>query len=189
MAWYPGQEGGHALAGVLLGKTDASGRLPVSFPRRWEDSPAYGHYPGAGGVVDYAEGIFVGYRGFDRAKVAPLFAFGYGLSYTRFAYSGLALRARSLSAAAPDVAVAFEVKNVGKRAGTEVAQLYVRQDAPKVPRPERELKGFARVALAPGESRRVVLRLDRSAFAYYDEAARAWRATRCASAAPRATRA
>jgi beta-glucosidase len=174
MAWYPGQEAGRAIADVLLGRANPSGKLPITFPRRWEDSPAYGHYPGKDGAVDYAEGIFVGYRGFDKRGIAPLFPFGYGLSYTRFAYSKLAVRARSASAASPDVAVSFDVKNTGSRAGAEVAQLYVRARTPGPGNPEQELKGFARVALAPGETKRVTLRLARDAFARYDESAHGW---------------
>jgi beta-glucosidase len=175
MAFYPGQETGAAVADVLLGRVNPSGKLPVTFPRRAEDATDADHYPGAGGVVDYAEGVLVGYRGFDKNKIAPLFPFGHGLSYTRFAFSRLAVRARSASAAAPDVRVSFELKNTGARAGAEVVQLYVRDAAPQVLRPEQELKGFARVALAPGETRRVVLRLRRDAFAFYDEQSHAWR--------------
>ena len=175
VAWYPGQEAGDALADVLLGRVNPSGRLPMTFPRRWEDSTAYNHYPGAGGVVDYAEGIFVGYRGFDQTKAAPLFPFGHGLSYTRFAYSRLTVKARSASTDAPDVLASFVLKNAGARAGAEVVQLYVHDAAPQVPRPDAELKAFARVSLAPGESRRVTLRLGRDAFAYWDEASHQWR--------------
>ena len=175
-AWYPGQEGGRAIADVLLGRVNPSGKLPVTFPKRWEDSPAYGHYPGANGRVDYAEGIFVGYRGFDKNKIAPLFPFGHGLSYTTFAYSNLAVDVKNPSALAPEVSVSFDVKNTGERAGAEIAQLYVRDERPKVERPEQELKGFSRVELAPGETKRVTLSLDRSAFAYWDDAAHAWAA-------------
>jgi len=174
MAFYPGQEAGNALADVLLGRANPSGRLPVTFPRRAEDAPSYNHYPGAGGVVDYAEGVFVGYRGYDRGKTVPLFAFGHGLSYTRFEYAKLAVRELSNRAGEPDVVVSFDVKNAGARAGAEVAQLYLGPPESKIPRPVQELKGFARVVLEPGETRRVSLRLRRDAFSVYDESAHRW---------------
>jgi beta-glucosidase len=174
-AWYPGQEGGRAIADILLGKVNPSGKLPVTFPKRWEDSPAFGNYPGRNGAVDYAEGIYVGYRYFDSRKIAPQFPFGHGLSYTSFAYSNLAVAPRDASAAAPDVEVSVDVRNTGTRAGAEVAQLYVHDEAPKIERPEAELKGFSRIELAPGETKRVSFRLDREAFAFYDEAVHDWR--------------
>lgn len=173
-AWYPGQEGGKALAELLLGAVNPSGRLPVSFERRLEDGPAFPFLAAAPGTrqILYREGIFTGYRGFQSRGVKPLFPFGHGLSYTRFAYSGL-----KVGAPAKDgrVGVSFVVTNVGRRAGTEVAQVYVSEPGAAVPRPPRELKAFTRVDLRPGEARRVEVQLEAGAFATYDEASRAWR--------------
>jgi beta-glucosidase len=175
-AWYPGVEGGNAIADVLLGRVNPSGKLPVTWPKRWEDSPAFGNYPGKAGAVEYAEGIFTGYRYFDKKKIAPRFPFGYGLSYTSFSYSNIAVKIVNGSALAPEVEVSLDIKNTGLAAGAEVAQLYVHDSAPKVARPEAELKGFSRVELAPGETKRVSFRLDKSAFAFYDEGIHDWRA-------------
>jgi len=175
MEWYPGQEGGHAAADILLGIVNPSGKTPVTFVKKWEDSPAYGNYPGKDGRVNYEEGIFVGYRYFDTKAVEPLFPFGYGLSYTTFEYSGMEVAARDIGGKAPIVTVSLAVKNTGKRAGTEIVQLYVREDKPALARPMQELKGFARVELAPGESKRVSFTLDRESFAFYDEGIHDWR--------------
>jgi beta-glucosidase len=175
-AWYPGQEGGLAIADILLGLVNPSGKLPVTFPRRWEDSSAFGNYPGHDGAVDYAEGVFVGYRRFDREKISPRFPFGYGLSYTSFVYSNMAVKVLNDSASSPEAEVSLDITNTGRTAGAEVAQLYVHDASPVVERPEAELKGFSRVELAPGETKRISLRLDRSAFAFYDESLHDWRA-------------
>ena len=172
-AWYAGQEGGLAMADVLLGRVNPSGKLPVTFPKRWEDSPAYGHFPGHD-TVDYAEGLYVGYRHFDKRNVEPLFPFGYGLSYTRFDYVNMKAELKDASAGSPDVEVSADITNSGKRAGAEVAQLYIGQDGAPVDRPVQELKGFARVELAPGETRRVSFHLGKDAFAYYDESSHGW---------------
>jgi beta-glucosidase len=169
-AWYPGQEGGRAIAEILLGKVDPSGKLPATFEGHWGDAEADRNYPGTNGKVFYREGIFVGYRYFDHARVKPLFPFGYGLSYTNFAYSQLAVTADGLNER-----VAFDVKNTGSRAGAEVAEVYVQEDHPIVPRPVKELKEFARVLLARGQTQRVKVDLDRSAFAHYDAAIHAWK--------------
>ena len=173
-AWYPGEEGGMAIADVLLGKVNPSGKTPISWPKRWEDSPAFGHYPGKDGSVDYTEGIYVGYRGFDKHKIEPRFPFGYGLSYTTFQYSNMKIDVRDASALSPDVEVAVDIQNTGSRRGAEIAQLYVHDETPKIDRPEQELKGFARLELAPGETKTAKYHLDRSSFAYYDEAAHDW---------------
>jgi beta-glucosidase len=169
-AWYPGQEGGQAIAEILLGKVDPSGKLPATFERQWGDAEADRNYPGANGKVFYREGIFVGYRYFDHAGVKPLFPFGYGLSYTAFAYRRLAVTPDGLNER-----VAFDVKNTGSRAGAEVAEVYVQEEHPLVPRPVKELKGFARVSLRPGQSQRVRINLARSAFAYYDTVIHNWK--------------
>jgi beta-glucosidase len=175
--WYGGQEGGHALADVLFGDANPSGKLPVSFPKRFEDSPAAANYPGKNLHVNYAEGIYVGYRYFDTKKVEPQFPFGFGLSYTSFEYNDLNIR--------PAVAIAnqesglrafveLKVKNTGKRAGAEVVQLYVHDGHAKIDRPVRELKGFERVELNPGETKVVRFRLQSADFSYWDPQKKAW---------------
>ncbi len=166
-AWYGGQEVGHAVGDLLFGRAVPAGKLPVSFPRRIEDSTAFGHYPGQDLHVEYGEGIYVGYRGFDRRKVEPLFPFGHGLSYTTFEYSGLAITPAAVKAGAK-VGVSLRVRNTGARAGAEVVQVYVHEMKPRLERPEKELKGFARVVLQPGETRSVDFGLDRAALAFFD---------------------
>ena len=160
-----GQEAGHAIADVLFGAVNPSGKLPVTFPKAFEDSPAYGHYPGENLHVDYAEGIYVGYRVFDKHGVEPLFPFGHGLSYTTFEYSGLKV-------AYPTVTV--NVRNSGSYAGAEVVQLYLQPPPSRVDRPVKELKGFARVMLQPGEAKAVSFRLNQAAMSYYDTAVHDW---------------
>jgi beta-glucosidase len=185
-AWYGGLEGGNALARVLFGDVDAAGRLPCTFPKQLADSPAHflnaatntphepnAFYPGVNGVVTYAEGLLVGYRWFDARQIEPLFPFGYGLSYTTFKYSGLKLT-EGPNPADPAVTVEFDLANTGSRAGSEVAQVYVQEEKPSVSRPPKELKGFARALLQPGETRRVSVRLDKSAFAFYDPDKKGW---------------
>ena len=176
-AWYPGQEGGTALAQVLFGDYSPSGKLPVSFERRWEDNPAFhSYYPEKGQKrVQYSEGVFVGYRHYDRSETKPLFAFGYGLSYTTFGYSNLSVTPQTGNLNDP-VKVSFDLKNSGHREGAEVAQLYVGENHPSVPRPVKELKGFAKVNLKPGETKRVTLALDRRAFSFYDVKKSDWSA-------------
>jgi len=173
-AWFPGQEGGTAVAEILLGEVNPSGRLPATFEERWEDNPAHDHYypqPGTNKIV-YKEGIFVGYRGFEQNGVAPLFPFGFGLSYTTFNYSELEISPQSTRDG--DVSVSFDVANTGDRAGFEVAQLYISDAHSEVPRPPKELKGFVKVHLKPGETRRVTMMLDRRALAYYDADSAGW---------------
>jgi beta-glucosidase len=171
-AWYPGQGGGTALAQILLGDVNPSGRLPISYDRRWEESPVHGSYylePGTKRVV-YKEGVFVGYRGYEHANVKPLFPFGYGLSYTTFELKDL-----SVKPANGGYEVSFDVKNTGDREGAEVAEVYVGNPAGSVPRPVKELRGFSKVRLKPGESKRVTVALDERAFSYYDVDAKQWR--------------
>ncbi|KAA3439455.1 glycoside hydrolase family 3 C-terminal domain-containing protein [Rufibacter hautae] len=172
-AWYPGMEGGTALAKVLFGETNPSGKLPVSFPKRLQDSPAHalGQYPGDKDTVnvEYKEDIFVGYRYFDTYKVEPLFSFGHGLSYTTFGYSDLKLNRQGDA-----VQVQLQVKNTGPVAGAEVVQLYVKDEQSSVKRPEKELKAFSKVFLKPGESKTITLTLAKDAFQFYDEAKKGW---------------
>jgi beta-glucosidase len=181
-AWYPGQEGGAALAELLLGRANPSGRLPFSWERRLADNPSHGNYYYNDAThpdrVVYREGIFAGYRGYQQRGTKPLFPFGFGLSYTTFRYSDLkvAPAASTAGARAPLYEVSFDLKNTGSRAGADVAQVYVTPAASKLPRPKRELKGFLRVVLAPGETRHLSIPLDARAFAYYDVDARRWQA-------------
>ena len=171
--WYGGQEGGNAIADILFGDANPSGKLPVSFVKQWKDSPAYGHYPGENLQVEYAESIYVGYRYFDKQKVEPLFPFGYGLSYTRFDYSDLKVSPNKVSPGKP-VEVSLSVRNSGSRAGAEVVELYVHDGHSSVDRPIKELKGFSRINLAPGEIKDVHFTLDRSAMAFYSTVKKDW---------------
>jgi beta-glucosidase len=173
-AWLPGQEGGGAIARVLFGDVNPSGKLPFTFPRRVEDTPTWTSY-GAGRDANYGEGVFVGYRWYDRRKIAPLFPFGHGLSYTRFEYANLKVVDKTGTA---PVDVEVEVRNTGTRAGSEVVQVYVGDLATTdALRPPRELKGFAKVQLAPGESRRVRFTLSERDLSYFDPHVRDWIAT------------
>lgn len=174
-AWYPGMEGGNALARVLFGDVSPSGKLPFTFPVRLEDSPAHalGAYPGKDGTVRYEEGLLVGYRWFDAKAIEPLFPFGHGLSYTRFEYSGLRL-VEGTDATGPALTVEFQVANTGRSEGGEVAQVYVSDVKSSLPRPLQELKGFSKVFLKPGERRTVSIPLARRAFAFYDPQQRGW---------------
>jgi beta-glucosidase len=174
--WYGGQEGGPALASVLFGDANPSGKLPVSLPKRFEDSPAYGHYPGENLRVDYAEGIYVGYRFFDTKNVEPAFPFGFGLSYTTFEYSDLKMNKIEFAGKNPIWHFTVSVRNSGTRAGAEVAQLYVHDGHSKIDRPEHELKGFQRVELQPGETKTVQFALDRAALSYWSPEKKTWMA-------------
>lgn len=185
-AWYPGQEGGTALAQIIFGDANPSGRLPVSFERRWEDNPVHdSYYPEAGSSrVVYNEGIFVGYRGYETKNVKTRFEFGSGLSYTTFQYrninvhpiSGISAPTdRNPRESAPLYEVSFDVTNAGSRPGATVAEVYVGESHPPIPRPLKELKGFARVNLRPGETRHVTIPLNVRAFSFYDVSAHGWR--------------
>ncbi len=169
-AFFPGQEGTQAITDVLSGAVNPSGKLPFTIAKRWEDYPAYGNFPGANGDVEYKEGIMVGYRYFDSKKVEPMFPFGYGLSYTTFALSGVKVQKKKNDMY--DVTV--NVKNTGTAAGAEVVQLYVKDNKPALVRPEKELKAFAKVSLNAGEQKSVTLRLNRSSFEYYDDVKNMW---------------
>ena len=174
-AWYPGSRGGDAIARVLFGRTDASGRLPVTFPRRESDIPTAGDpaaYPGVNDTVSYDEGLSVGYRHYLSKGISPAYAFGAGLSYTRFHLSGLRVHRRRGSGPV----VSLEVENVGGRAGDAVPQLYLSLPShPGVPQPPIKLSGFGRITLAPGRSGRVRIALTRRAFSYWSEAENRWR--------------
>jgi beta-glucosidase len=164
---------GNALADVLFGDVTPSGKLPTTFPVRLEDNPAYINYPGENSQVRYGEGIFVGYRYYDTKKLAPLFPFGHGLSYTSFKYSNLRLDKKSLN---PNetLTVKVDVTNTGKVTGKEVVQLYVHDVKATMARPEKELKAFAKVELKPKQKKTVTFTLDREAFWYFDTLKNAW---------------
>jgi beta-glucosidase len=177
--WYPGQEGGRALAEVLFGEVNPSGRLPVTFERRWEDNPVHdSYYPAAGtNRVVYKEGVFVGYRGYEKNGTKPQFPFGYGLSYATFKYSKLEVKTiANGDSTNPRYEISFDIKNTGSNEGADVAQVYVRDTHAKVPRPGKELKGFTKVSLRAGETKRVTVPLDGRALTYYDANGKQWRA-------------
>src|SRR5437899_2291770 len=179
--WYPGQEGGTALAEALFGSVNPSGRLPVTFERRWEDNPTHdSYYPGAStNRITYKEGVFIGYRGYEHNGMKPLFPFGYGLSYTTFRYNNLNVTQAITKSGSPSswtCLVSFDVTNTGRREGAEVAQVYVTDTHSKTPRPAKELKGFVKLNLHAGEKKRVTVTLDRRAFSYYDTNLKQWRA-------------
>src|SRR3989338_2655834 len=173
-SWYAGQEGGNAVADILLGDYNPSGKLPMTFPMRWEDCSAYGSYPGKDGKTFYSDGIFVGYRHFDRKGTRVLFPFGYGLSYTTFEYSNLSITPGVMTDSKIDLEVSFDLKNTGQREGAEVAQLYIKDAESSVERPVKELKGFKRVDLKPGETKKVTFKLDKRSLAFYDADKKDW---------------
>lgn len=172
-AWYPGQECGNAIADVLFGAVNPSGKLTQTYPARLEDNPAFINYPGENGRVRYGEGIFVGYRYYEAKNVAPVFPFGFGLSYTSFEYGELQLSAQTI---APDerLTVDIDITNTGTRAGKEIVQLYVADVEARVRRPHKELKAFAKLALEPGETKTASFELDRASLAFWDDARHAW---------------
>lgn len=170
--WYPGQAGGTALAEILFGAVNPSGHLPVSFERRAQDNPTFNnYYPQPDSVrIVYKEGIFVGYRGYQQEHIAPLFPFGFGLSYTTFKFSNLSIKPAGATAT-----ISFDITNTGLRTGKEVAQVYVSETHSTVLRPQEELKGFDKVELAPGVTEHVVIHLNDRAFAYWDAIKGSWR--------------
>jgi len=170
-AWYPGMEGGNALAKIIFGQVNPSGKLPMTFPKKLADAPAIklGEFPGDSVNVNYVDGIYVGYRYYDTFKVDPQYPFGYGLSYTNFTYSNL-----NVTTANKTATVTFTIKNTGSVAGAEVAQLYVKQEQLNLPRPEKELKGFNKVFLQPGEEKTVTLNLNQDAFQYFNDVTNSW---------------
>jgi beta-glucosidase len=174
-AWYPGEEDGNAVADVLFGKVNPSGKLPLTFPVRAEDTLASkpDQFPGDGKTVYYSEDLEVGYRWYDAHSVKPLFPFGFGLSYTTFSFDDLKIATKP---GVPAATVGFRITNTGVRAGSEVAQLYL--GFPPIAEgnePPRQLKGFAKIMLQPGESKTVTLPLNARAFSYWSQAAHGWR--------------
>jgi len=169
MAWYPGEEGGIALSDILTGEISPSGKLPISIERKWEDNPSYNsYYDNLKGSeykrIDYSEGVFIGYRGYDQSGIRPLYPFGFGLSYSTFEYSNLVIEQMDDY----KVKVCFDVKNTGKMDASEVAQLYVHPTLSPVPRPKKELKGYEKVFLKKGETKHLSIILSNDAFSYYD---------------------
>lgn len=180
MAWYPGQQGGQAVAEIITGKVNPSGKLPCSFEVKWEDNPCYNsYYENVDRIrstkinpysrVEYREGIFMGYRGYDKSGVKPLFPFGFGLSFTTFEYSDL-----QIAQDGAEFVVSYNVKNTGKWAGAEVSQVYVKDNEASLVRPEKELKGFEKTFLKPGETKRVSVRLGEEAFRMFNPVKHQW---------------
>ena len=157
--WLPGEEWGNALADVLLGTKDPGGRLPTTFPVRVEDTPSHATYPGADGHVAYADGLLMGYRGYDRAGIEPRFCFGHGLSYTTFEYGPVAVEGRT---------VCVDVTNTGTRTGSEVVQLYVHANGAPATRPDQELRRFVKITIEPGTTVTAEFELDDRCFSEWD---------------------
>lgn len=173
--YFPGMEGAHALADILFGTVSPSGKLPITFPKTYRQTPTSINFPGENGEVNYGEGIFVGYRYYDYKDIEPLFPFGFGLSYSRFSiYDAQIAKSKYSSRAAEPLSVSVKIKNEGKMAAKEVVQLYVRCCTPKCLRPEKELKGFQKVVLQPGEEETVILKLWPQDFATYDTKRNGW---------------
>jgi beta-glucosidase len=172
--WYPGQEGGTAVAEILSGTVNPSGKLPLTMPKRLEDHPSFPYFLNPEDMAKqqavYGEGIFVGYRGYDARNVEPLYPFGYGLSYTTFTYEDLETKTETDGS----ISVSFTIKNTGAQDGAEIAQLYVAPPIGSIPRAPKELKGFAKVQLKIGESKRVSIPLTKDAFAYWNIDTKTW---------------
>ncbi len=188
-AWYGGQTGNHALAEIIAGKINPSGKLPITIEKDFKDSPGYGYIPEGESLytgwgdgkekehpvfdIDYKEGIFIGYRWYEKRKIEPLYPFGYGLSYTSFDYSGLTVSKEKFNEN-DTVTVSFNVRNVGKMKGAEIAQLYIQDVESSVPRPIKELKGFRKVDVNPGESKTVVIKLTKQDFSFWNPKTKGW---------------
>lgn len=172
-AFFPGQECGNAIAAVLFGDVNPSGKLPDTFPRRYRDNPAFNNYPGKNVKVHYREGIFVGYRHYDAKKIEPLFPFGHGLSYTNFKYSNLNISPDEAKVG-DKIKVSIDIKNTGKVPGKEVVQVYVSDIKSSLPRPPKELKAFQKVSLLPDETKTVKFVLDKEALSFYDPSLKKW---------------
>jgi beta-glucosidase len=179
-AWYPGEEDGNAVAAVLFGDVNPSGKLPLTFPANLSDLPTNtpSQYPGVDGVATYREGIFIGYRHYDENNITPLFPFGFGLSYTNFSVQNLAITPSSVTFSSNDeaqtVAVSVDVINTGGMAGAEVVQLYVGMPSTAVPEPPKWLKGFQKIWLAPGQTGHVRLTLNERSFFYWNVSSSRW---------------
>jgi beta-glucosidase len=177
-AFYPGQNGGQALAEILFGRANPSAKLPISLERNLPDNPLYTTFPqfdnqGTLTEISYANDLFLGYRGYDRKSTKALYPFGFGLSYTTFAYSNIQVSPAVVAGNAP-IRVSYDVTNTGQRAGAEISQVYVGPSNAPVSRPIKELKGYSKVMLQPGQTRRVTVELNGRALAYYEPSDRAW---------------
>lgn len=172
-AWYQGQEAGNALADVLLGFANPSGKLPVTFPKRLEDNPSFHNWPGEHRRVVYGEGIYIGYRHYERAKIEPLFVFGHGLSYTTFEYGKPTISGNTLTES-NTLTISVPVTNTGSRAGKESVQLYIRDVKSRLPRPDKELQAFGKVHLEPNQTKIVDLKINKHSVGYYDTSLSGW---------------
>jgi beta-glucosidase len=174
-SWYLGSEAGHALAAVLAGDVNPSGKLPFSFPKKLEDNAAHatGNFPGNNGEVNYAESIFVGYRWHEKQNIKPLFCFGHGLSYTTFEYGKISADKKEMKAL-DKITFTLNIKNTGKREGSEIVQLYIRDIKSSLPRPVKELKGFEKISLQPGETKIVSFSIDKSDLSFFDADKHEW---------------
>jgi beta-glucosidase len=178
--WYPGEEGGKAIAEILFGEHSPEGHLPMSFEKSWDQNPAHDNYyaapvpEGQTPHIKYAEGVYLGYRYYTTKHIEPLYPFGFGLSYTTFSFSNLSVSPETASPDTP-ITVSFDVTNSGQREGADVAQLYVGDPSAKIDRPVKELKGYEKVRLEPGKSQHVTLTLDHRSLAYWDDASNGWK--------------
>lgn len=171
VCFLPGMEGGHALADLMTGKRSPSGKLPLTFPKRYEDTPTFLNFPGEGYKVNYGEGIYVGYRYYDKKKVSPAYPFGYGLSYTKFALGDFQVGAEVFS---DSLYASIKVRNVGAVPGSEVVQIYISDVYSTLPKPVKELKAFEKVFLAPAEEKKIEFILTKENFASYDSDFHSW---------------
>lgn len=172
-AWFAGEQAGNAIAEVLLGETNPSGKLPVTFPKKWEDCSAFNSYKKLDSTTVYEDGIYVGYRHFEKNNITPLFPFGFGLSYTTFKYSNLKLSSNEITR--DDIlSVTLNVKNTGKLKGSEVVQLYIKDLQSSIDRPEKELKGFKKISLEPGEEKTIEMTIDKKALSFFDPKIKEW---------------
>lgn len=172
-AWFAGEQAGNAIAEVLIGETNPSGKLPMTFPKRWEDCSAFNTYKNEDGTTRYEDGIYIGYRHFEKNKIEPLFHFGYGLSYTTFEYSDLSLSAKEFSKD-EKLIVRMKIKNTGKVDGSEVVQLYIKDIQSSIDRHEKELKEFKKVNLKVGEEKTIEFELDKTALSFFDPKIKNW---------------
>ncbi|CEI68241.1 Beta-glucosidase B [Fusarium venenatum] len=171
--WYQGQEAGNALADVLFGIENPSGKLPSTFPKRIEHTPAWHTWPGENHKVLYGEGLYIGYKHYDHAKIEPLFPFGHGLSYTTFEYGRPEISTKTLTPNG-EIKITLAISNTGSRAGSEIVQVYVHDEKSRLPRPEKELVAFEKVYLEADETRHISIKLDKYAVGYYDETVPGW---------------
>jgi beta-glucosidase len=172
-AWFAGEQSGNAIAEILLGETNPSGKLPMTFPMKWEDCSAYNTYLKEDGTTKYEDGIYVGYRHFERNNIKPLFPFGFGLSYTTFKYNDLKLSSKEITQN-DKLTVTFNLHNTGNIAGNEVVQLYIKDLQSSVDRPVKELKGFKKIGLKPGELKSVQFTIDKNALSFFDPKTKEW---------------